>query len=79
MLQISQKLQLTLGRALEESPWFKCDRVDGANPNRAVDVHLAVLLGHHDDDDSGGDADYDDQSDDGSDDDHIQSDDVGDW
>ena len=29
---------------MEESPWFKRDRVDCTNPDRTVDVLLAVLL-----------------------------------
>ena len=41
---------------MEKSPWFKRDRVDCANPDRAVDVLLAVLLSDDgiDDDDKGG-------------------------
>ena len=57
--------ELTLGGSLEETPWFKCHRVDRANPDRTVDVLLAVLLSDDDDDD--------DQGGDGGDDDYVQS------
>ena len=61
--------ELTLGGSLEETPWFKCHRVDRANPDRTVDVLLAVLLL----DDDGDDDDGDDQGGDGGDDDYVQS------
>ena len=53
--------ELTLGWSLEKSPWFKRDRVDCANPDRAVDVLLAVFLFGDGDDPGGCDDDYDDK------------------